>query len=64
MQSEFPLEMLRPLFENNPCFWGQANDQDFLCHSSVLSFENHKFFFGYFLILQIRKRGFSYQKYM
>lgn len=25
-------------------FW--ANDQDFLCHSSVLSFEVHKFFFG------------------
>jgi hypothetical protein len=23
-----------------------ANDQDFLCHSSVLSFEDHKFFFG------------------
>lgn len=44
MQSEFPLEMLRPLLENNPCFW--ANDQDFLCHSSVLSFEDHKFFFG------------------
>ncbi len=27
-------------------FLGQANDQDFLCHSSVLSFEDHKFFFG------------------
>lgn len=25
-------------------FW--ANDQDFLCRSSVLSFEDHKFFFG------------------
>lgn len=23
-----------------------ANDQDFLCYSSVLSFEEHKFFFG------------------
>lgn len=44
MQSKFPLEMIRPLLKNNPCFW--ANDQDFLCHSSVLSFEDHKFFFG------------------
>ena len=44
MQSKFPLEMLRPLLKNNPCFW--ANDQDFLCHSLVLSFEVHIFFFG------------------
>lgn len=44
MQSEFSLEMLSPLLKNNPCFW--VNDQDFLCHSSVLSFEDHKFFFG------------------
>ena len=27
-------------------FLGQANDQDFLSHSSVLSFKDHKFFFG------------------
>lgn len=27
-------------------FLGQANDQDFLSHSSVLSFKDHNFFFG------------------
>ena len=57
MQSKFPLEMIRPLLKNNLCFWGQANDQDFLCHSSVLSFEDHKFFFG---LIPDREKAKSY----
>jgi hypothetical protein len=55
MQSEFSLEMLRLLLKNNPCIW--ANDQDFLCHSSVLSFEDHKFFFG---LIPDREKAKSY----
>lgn len=47
--------MISPLLKNNPCFW--TNDQDFLCHSSVLSFEDHKFFFG---LIPDREKAKSY----
>lgn len=48
MQSKFPLEMLRPLLRKIHVFG--VNDQDFLCHSSVLSLRIIYFSLNIFLI--------------